>query len=114
MAKNTVIAGDFMGGIVSASLGMVSIAKGFSVRRDINKSTVVNYEIIDESKRKSAGSAVGRGLAGSLLLGPVGMLAGLSAKSKGTHTLAIEFEDGKKSMIEVDDKVYKVIMKVLF
>ena len=49
------------------------------------------------------------------LFGGVGMIAGaLSAKSKGVHTLAILFKDGKKSLIEVDDKIYKNIMTAIF
>ncbi len=81
---------------------------------NIDKNTVKEYEIITEESRKSAVSAVGRGFVGGVILGPVGWLAGLSAKSKGTHTIAIEFTDGKKSLIEIDDKIYKVLIKILF
>jgi len=42
------------------------------------------------------------------------LLAGLSAKSKGIHILAIQFIDSKKSLIEVDDEIYKEIIKLLF
>jgi hypothetical protein len=114
MAKNKVIAGDYEGKAVMQTFGIVSIAVGFTKSVDINKETVESYEIVDESKRKSAASAVGRGLAGSLLLGPVGLLAGLSAKSKGTHVLAVQFKDGKKSLLEIDDKIYSTLVKKLF
>ena len=73
-----------------------------------------HYEIVNEESRKSASSAVGRGLVGGLLLGSVGLLAGLSAKNKGIHTLAIQFKDGKKSLVEMDDKIYKELLKKLF
>jgi hypothetical protein len=39
----------------------------------------------------------------------MGRLAGLSAKSKGTHTIALVFKDGKKSLIEVDDKIHSAL-----
>lgn len=84
-AKNKVIAGDYEGKSIVHSFGIVNIAVGFTKSVEINKNTVDTYEVVDETQRKSAASAVGRGLAGSLLLGPVGLLAGLSAKSKGTH-----------------------------
>ncbi|MGV3465260.1 MAG: hypothetical protein ACO1OT_08205 [Heyndrickxia sp.] len=113
-AKNKVIAGDYQGKAVASGFGVVFISNGFKSTIDISKETVEEYEIVDESKRKSAASAVGRGLAGSLLLGPVGLLAGLSAKSKGTHVVAIQFKDGKKSLIEIDDKIYSSLMKRLF
>ncbi|AWO73868.1 hypothetical protein C1N76_04305 [Geobacillus thermoleovorans] len=55
-----------------------------------------------------------RGLVGSFLLGPVGLLAGLSAKTKGVHVVAIKFKDGKKSLLEVNEKIYAALMKNLF
>lgn len=113
-AKNAVIAGDYLNKAIVASGSRVCISTGLFKLLDINKTNVIDYEVVDQESRKSAASAVGRGLVGSLLLGPVGALAGLSAKSKGTHVLAIQFKDGKKSLIEIDDKKYKVIMKSLF
>lgn len=112
-AKNKVIAGDFNGKKVNLMLGSLMITGGFrSVI--IDKNTVEEYEVVDEEKRKSAASAVGRGLVGSLIIGPAGLLAGLSAKVKGVHVVALQFKDDKKSLIEIDDKLYKVLMKKLF
>lgn len=113
-AKNKVIAGDYEGKMVTQVFGIVTLSTSITKGIQLDKNTVENYEIVDESSQKSAASAVGRGLAGSLLLGPVGMLAGLSAKSKGTHVVAIEFKDGKKSLLEIDDKIYSALMKKLF
>ena len=49
------------------------------------------------------------------MLGPVGMLAGgISAKNKGIYQVAVEFTDGKRSLLEVDDKIYKAIAKGCF
>ena len=48
------------------------------------------------------------------MLGPVGLLAGLSAKNKGIYTVAIKFKDGKNSLLEVDDKFYKALIKTMF
>jgi hypothetical protein len=120
-AKNRVIAGDYEKKDLISVFGEVSIVTGWAKSVPLTKDTVEGYEIVDEEKRKSAASAVGRGLvggiAGSLILGPVGLiggLAGLSAKSKGVHILAIQFKDGKKSLLEVDDKIYKSLIKKLF
>lgn len=112
-AKNKVIAGDYEGKKVTQTFGMVSLSN-FTGSIELSKYTVESYEIVDESHRKSAVSAIGRGLAGSLLLGPVGLLAGLSAKSKGTHVMAIQFKDGNKSLLEIDDKIYSTLLKRLF
>jgi hypothetical protein len=120
-AKNMIIAGEYEGKKLRHLFGEIYIDISFGKTLEFNKDTVDNYEVIDEEKRKSAASAVGRGLvgglAGSLILGPVGLiggLAGLSAKSKGIHIIAIQFKDGKKSLLELDDKYYKNLMKVLF
>lgn len=116
---NVVIAGDYNGKTVEKSGNAINIIveSGFLTTKtsiQLNKNTVQSYDVIDENRRKSATSAVGRGAVGGFLLGPVGLLAGLSAKSKGTHTIQINFLDGKKSLICVDDKIKTVLIKTLF
>jgi len=59
-------------------------------------------------------SGVTRGLVGGALLGPVGLLAGLSAKNKGTHVIAIKFTDEKQSLIEINEKLYKTLIQTMF
>ena len=114
MAKNKVLAGEYLNCSVMSAFGQVSIQTGFTKSVPLDKTTVGSYELITEEHRKSAVSGVTRGLVGGALLGPVGLLAGLSAKNKGTHTLAIEFLDGKRSLIEIDDKIYKAFMQKMF
>ena len=82
---------------------------------ELNNKNVESYELITDEHRKSASSGVARGLVGGALLGPVGMLAGgLSAKNKGIYQVAIQFKDGKRSLLEIDDKTYKAIVKNCF
>ncbi len=114
MAKNKVVAGDFEGCKVNTFLGNPCISVNMSKSILLDKSTVESYELITEEHRKSAISGVARGIVGGALLGPVGLLAGLSAKNKGTHLLAIEFKDMKKSLIEVDEKIYKAFIRKMF
>lgn len=45
-----------------------------------------------------------RGALGAAVLDPVGILAGLTAKTKGIHMIAIEWQNDDKSLIEVDKK----------
>lgn len=113
-AKNVVIAGDYVGKVVSQAIGQVYIILGFTSKVEINKGMVESYEVITEESRKSAASGIARGAIGAALLGPVGLLAGLSAKNKGTHTIAIKFKDGKNSLIEIDDKIYNNLIRALF
>jgi hypothetical protein len=113
-AKNKVIAGDYTGKQVMQSFGVITMMTGFVSSIILDKTTVQSYEVIDESNQKSAVSAVGRSLVGGFLLGPAGLLAGVTAKSKGIHIIAVEFKDGKRSLLEIDDKIYKVLMIRLF
>ena len=116
-AKNMVIAGDYEGKGLTNLGDDVVIVCGFKLSSaiNINSSTVESYEVITDEQRKSAASGVARGLVGGVLLGPVGLLAGgLSAKNKGIYQLAIQFKDNKRSLIEIDDKLYKLIIKSCF
>jgi hypothetical protein len=108
-ARNKVIRGDYEGQSVSTFMG-VRIGNDIT----IHKSNVESYELITEEKMKSASSSVLRAGAGAFLLGPIGLFAGLSGKNKGIYMIAIYFKDGKKSLIEVDDKVYKAIVSSMF
>lgn len=113
-AKNCVIAGDYEKKYIIRTAEGAVLVLGFTKKLLLNKEMVESYEVVDEESRTSAASAVGRGLVGGFLLGPVGLLAGLSAKKKGLHTVAIQFHDGKKSLLEIDDKIYKSLVTTLF
>ena len=115
-AKNKVIAGDYVGKqVLGGGVAQAGISLGFVKQLWLNKMTIESYELITDEHRKSAKSGIARGLVGGALLGPVGMLAGgLSAKSKGIYQIAIQFKDGKRSLLEVDDKIYKAIIQACF
>lgn len=115
MAKNIVIAGDYINKGVALGMGKPFITTKILHPLYLTKDNVETWEVVSDEQRKSAASGVARGLVGGALLGPVGMLAGgLSAKNKGTYNIIIQFKDGKKSLLEVDTNIYKAIMKVLF
>ncbi len=118
--KNTVTSGDYKGGKVLLKVKLkdneVFINKpGFiGGKIPIDKNTIASYEVIDAESQTSATSAVARGYVGAALLGPIGIAAALSAKKKGLHTIAIQFKDGKSSMLAVDKEIYKNITQILF
>ena len=112
-AQNKVIAGDYENKKVQESFGKLKITS-LTDERIIDKTTVESYELITGEMRKSGTSAILRGGLGSLVLGPVGLLAGLTAKNKGTYQVAILFRDGKRSLIEIDEKLYKLLVKKCF
>ncbi|MFI3236778.1 MAG: hypothetical protein R3Y47_01970 [Lachnospiraceae bacterium] len=114
-ASNKVIAGDYIGKQVTCMLGIAQIITSFGKGLVLDKSVVDSYELITDEHRKSAASGIARGLVGGALLGPVGMIGGaISAKNKGIYQIALQFTDGNKSLIEVDDKIYKSIVRQCF
>lgn len=80
----------------------------------LNKECVQNYELITEDKVKSMSSAILRGIGGTMFLGGVGVLAGLSAKNKGVYLLAVEYKNNQRSLIKIDDKLYKIFIRSNF
>ena len=115
MTVPVAIAGDHTGNIEFKNM-----KKGFIIRVKrnkvyINKETVESFEIIGEEEHKSFGSGVARGIAGAVLFGGIGAIAGAaSAKKKGIHTVSIVFKDGTKSLCEFDDFFFKTLLKVLY
>lgn len=114
-AKNRVIAGDYLNKLLMVTYGKPFLSVGFVKTMPLDKSTVAAYEVLNQESKKSATSGVARGILGGTLFGTVGMVAGaVSAKNKGIYHISINFTDGKRSLAEVDEKVYKAIMQYCF
>ena len=114
MAQNKVIAGKYAGCSVKRTVLTDGVIIDANVAVGIDKVMARGYELVTEEMRKSATSGVARGAVGAVLLGPVGLLAGLSAKNKGTYTLVVTWRDDEQSLMEVDEKIYKLIVKGMF
>ena len=115
--KNIVTAGDYEDRHLEVSGKKIFIRDGnfgFGKKIFIDKDTVEAYEVVGEDVKTSGASAIARGAIGSAILGPVGLLAGVSAKKKGIHTVAVQFKDGKKSLMDLDDQFFQVVVKRLF
>ena len=118
-ASNSVIAGDYKGCNLHEFYDGIAIItsswNNIEIMARIDKDSVESFEVLSEERNRSAGNVVARGLVGAALLGPVGLAAGvLSSRKKGTHQIAIQFKNGKKSLVEVDDKFAKKINITLF
>lgn len=119
MAKNTVIAGDYVGARVylpgwlmgEDSPAYISTSDGDLT---ISKHTVANIGVVDETTKSGLKSGVIRAAMGGLVLGPIGLAAGLTARSSKEITLSVDFKNGKRCMIEVDNEIYKRILKCMY
>lgn len=113
-ASNKVVAGDYKGKLVGGSFGEAFISLTMTNFLYLNKDTVRSLTPLDDDSQISVASAAMRGLVGELLLGPIGLVAAATAKRNGMHIVGIEFKDGKRSVVEVDDKRYKNMVQACF
>lgn len=113
-ASNKVIAGDYKGKLVGGSFGEAFISLTMTKLLYLNKETVGSLTPLDDDSQISVASAAMRGLVGELILGPIGLVAAATAKRNGVHIVGIEFKDGKRSVVEVDDKRYRNIVQACF
>lgn len=76
---------------------------------------IVKTMIVGEDSRKSVVSTVTRGAVGTAVLGPVGMLAGLSGKNKKETTFLIEYSNGSRQTrtVKNNSSEYKLYCKYL-
>lgn len=108
---NMVKSGAYAGKFIYVRYNIACIDIGKRQYMDLAKWSVADYEIISGNTRKSMSSSIIRGAIGGALFGTPGMMAGgLSAKNKTIYTIAVRFKDGKRSVIEIDDKAYTAFM----
>lgn len=116
--SNIVLAGDYKGNIDYANpkKGLyIYGAFGLGKKTFINKETVEKIEVLNEESNTSMSSGIARGIAGAVLFGGVGAIAGAaSAKKKCTYRISITFKNGTKCLCELDDKMYKNLETVMY
>lgn len=82
-AKNWVLEGDYKHKAVIMQGGKAVLNVGLMKNLKLDSSTIDQIEVVDEDSQKSMGSAVARGAAGALLLGPGRRGRRRPAKTKG-------------------------------
>ena len=122
---NTVIAGKYMDKLIERNINYDGRNHKLCIRTNdsdgfpnqlvgFNQETIKDYQIITEDSRKSTSSSIVRGLIGGALLGPVGLIAGgVSGKNKKTYQIEITWIDDKKSIIEVDESLFRTFITVM-
>lgn len=73
---------------------------------------VSSYNVIDETNKDQY--SYGKAALGVALFGDIGAVAGIGGKSRKEYLIAIEWKDGEKSLILIDDEYYKVLVKSMF
>lgn len=116
MAGIQVIAGDFPNGRAELAWGVLvfpkQVKQGFdkAVQLDTRKELMA-LQILEKEDEDRVAKVAGTGLAGGLLFGPVGLLAGglLSAagKKKQTISFSATFRDGRQFTGSTDGDTFK-------
>ena len=76
------------------------------------KNNISSYTVIDESNKDQY--SFWKGALGVALFGGIGAIAGIGGKNKKEYLIAIEWKDGDKSLILINDEYYKVFVKSMF
>lgn len=76
------------------------------------KPYVTSYTLINENNKSQY--SFWKGALGVALLGGVGAVAGIGGKKTSEYLIAVEWKNGEKSLICLDDKFYKVFVQSMF
>lgn len=117
MAKITVHAGDFRKGDGALHFGILVLPtdeKPFA-GESIKVSELEEVDVASEESVKRLGGTIGWGVVGGVLLGPVGLLAGLLAGGRKKEvTFVARFKDGRKLLATTDNKTFTTLKAAAF
>jgi hypothetical protein len=112
MGSINILAGDFRKGPHHKydNCFLMKIDNGF-YRQKISDSYIEQLEIASEENITSIGGSIGWGIAGSALLGPVGLLTGVifGGKKGKSITFICKFKDGRKFIGVTSSKTFSWI-----
>lgn len=114
-----VIGGHYLNGTVSPGMGNDLVVKAGLKWRKLSAEQVAEWEEISSSSKTSKVSAVGQAVAGAALPSFVGKAASAAVGAafdstpRPTHTVRVDWVDGKHSLIELPDNLFVHLALVL-
>ncbi len=111
-ARNIVIAGDYTGCRVFCMTGKLAYISGTMKKMDdifLTPEFVTRYELMTEDIIRSGNSLMLTGVLDPGCLMKTRLHATPAMQKKGIYTVAIKFEDDKRSLLEVDEKTFRAI-----
>ena len=108
---NCVIEGKYKSNRITCGVNWLKLPNidfGYS----LTKNHISSYTVIDETNKDQY--SFWKGALGVALLGGFGAVAGIGGKNKKEYLIAIEWKDGEKSLILINDEYYKVFVKSMF
>ena len=113
-ARNISFAGAYEGKSVFGGFGFKCpvISIGFLKNIDLNSETVEAYQVAKAESHNDSLSNVARSAIGYALIGPIGLLAGVSADiGSGLNLALVQFKDGQECVLEINDEILAQLVK---
>jgi hypothetical protein len=115
--NNVVISGEYKHYFVRINNETPNLKlEGASGSIEISKDTISNYEVRDIEYKRGLMDILARIIIGYILIGPIGLLAVFTASRScvSFKIVYLEFKDGKKSLIKIDNKIFKTLVEIIF
>lgn len=113
-AKNMVIAGDYTGCRIFCMSARLAYISGTMKKIDdiyLTPENVVRYELMTEDILRSGNSLLLTGSLDPACLTKLRLHASVAMQNKGIYTVAVKFQDEKRSLMEIDEKTYHAFMR---
>lgn len=95
--------------------GALSFQKSTFSFDHVALSEIESAELVTEDKRMSVGGKLGWGIAGALLLGPIGaVIGGVAGGNKNEKIVAVVFRDGRKALLKAKAKEAEKLLAIAY
>lgn len=113
-ARNKVIAGDYCGYDVIVSFGKVTLMHRLA-KTPVDKTSLLKWELVDSQNASGFWGSFLRGYVSQAFLGTAGLFASAARSATArNYLISLEFVDGKRSLLEIDDRLYKKLVPALY
>ena len=115
--KNIVIKGDYKNYYLSMHKDIDKlILEGINDNIEISKNIICDYNIKYIDFKRDIIDIVVRIIIGVFLIGPMGVLSGFIANKNfiSYRLISIEFKNGNKSLVEIDNRTFKYFVQKVY
>lgn|SRR5699024_1909807 len=115
--KNIVIKGDYKNYYLSMHKDIDKlILEGINDNIEISKNIICDYNIKYIDFKRDIIDIVVRIIIGVFLIGPMGVLSGFIANKNfiSYRLISIEFKNGNKSLIKIDNRTFKYFVQKVY
>ena len=115
-ARNMVLAGDYAGSRVFCISAKLAYISGTMTKSDdiyLTEKTLVRFEVMTDDVIRSGNSLLLTGVLDPACLGKLRLRATEAMQKKGIYTVAVKFHDDKRSLMEIDERTYRAVVRRL-